>query len=83
MESFGWALQQMRNGHAVSRLRWDDVGGETYLRVQRAQGRHQHFIYMKVSDGTLVPWNPNQQDLLAQDWQLYEGRAGDAILWGT
>lgn len=29
------------------------------------------YIYMKTSDGGLVPWLCSQTDLLAQDWEIF------------
>jgi hypothetical protein len=71
---FGWALNQLRSGHAVCRAGWNGKG--MWLRIQRPDEHSkmtEPYIYMRTATGGKIPWNCSQADMLADDYQLVEG----------
>lgn len=70
--NFGEAIGVLHDGGKVSR-----DGGATWIELVRGGwhvGSHrlQDFIVMKTDDGSMVPWEAAQADILADDWQLVE-----------
>lgn len=66
---FGWALDQLRNGRAVTREGWNGRGMWLALQVPDERSKMRRpYIYMRPVDGYLVPWVASQTDLLANDW---------------
>lgn len=89
MNEIGWAVKQMRNGEKVARAGWNGKGmflflvpGSTF-KVNRApllgiypegtEIQYQPHVDMKTTQGTVVPWLASQTDLLATDWEIYQG----------
>lgn len=71
MNEFGWAIKQLRNGSRVQRSGWNGKGMWLGLQVPDANSKMGlPYIYLSTVGGTLVPWNPNNIDMLATDWQL-------------
>lgn len=71
MMNFSEALQAAKDGEKVQRCGWNGKG--MWIEVQRvdAHSKMGHpYLYMKGVDGKLFPWNPNNLDLMAEDWQL-------------
>ena len=82
--SFGAALEQLKNGEKVARAGWNGKGMFIFLvpgsqfKVNRApllgiyeegtEIEYQPHIDMKTADGTIVPWLCSQSDMLATDW---------------
>lgn len=69
--SFGWALRRLEAGGSVARRGWNGEG--MWLRLQvpdpgSKMGRP--YIFMRGLDGRLFPWNPNNLDMLAKDWEV-------------
>ena len=80
---FGWALEEMQRGLRLRRSDWTDE--KTFVRFigySSAIGASfegdlgdyhwQSFIALKTKTDTIVPWTPNQTDILAEDWELYK-----------
>lgn len=82
--NIGQAVTAMKEGHKVARRGWNGasmflflVAGSTF-QVSRPPllgiyeegttiNYHPH-VDMKTANGTIVPWNCSQSDLLADDW---------------
>jgi hypothetical protein len=68
---FGGALSALRSGRKVQRSGWNGKGMWLALQVPDANSKMGlPYIYLKTVDGKLVPWNPNNIDLLAEDWSV-------------
>jgi hypothetical protein len=71
MESrdFGWAIRKLREGDRIAREGWNGRGMWLALQVPDEHSKMgRPYVYMRGVDGVLVPWNPNQLDMLAEDW---------------
>ena len=83
--TFGEALASLKTGNRVRRSGWNGKGmflflvpGSTF-QVNRApllgifpEGtdiKYQPHIDMKAADGSIFAWNPNQLDVLGEDWE--------------
>lgn len=69
--TFSEALTDLKKGGRVCRLGWN--GKRMWLHLQKPDehSKMQHpYIYMKDAQGLLFPWNPNNLDMLADDWML-------------
>lgn len=70
MAEFGWALQQLRTGNAVTRAGWNGPGQYLRLQVPDSQSKMtKPYIYITTVQGDLVPWLASQTDMLGEDWQ--------------
>lgn len=68
---FGEALQLCKAGAKIQRAGWNGKGMWIELQTPDAHSKMGHpYLYMKGVDGKLFPWNPNQLDMLAADWQV-------------
>ena len=73
---FGWALVQLRAGHAVARNGWNGPGQFLQLQVPDEHSKMtRSYIYINTAQGERVPWLPSQTDVLATDWILLGGKA--------
>jgi len=86
MQSFGWALEQLKAGERVCRSGWNGKGMFLFLvpgsvfKVNRppllgiypegTEIRYHAHIDMKTATGDIVPWLCSQTDALAEDWDL-------------
>ncbi len=71
MFGIGQAIKEMQNGYRVCRSGWNGKGMWLALQVPDEHSKMGvPYIYMKGVDGKLFPWNPNNLDLLAIDWQV-------------
>lgn len=71
--SFGHATEVMRAGQKVCRSGWN--GKDMWLRIQVPDENSkmtQPYIYMKTSQGDLIPYPISAWDVLANDWQIVE-----------
>lgn len=69
--SFGQALEAVKNGKTAQRVGWNGKGMWIALQKPDAQSKiGVPYLYMKGVDGKLFPWNPNNLDMLAEDWQI-------------
>ena len=80
---FSWALEEMKRGERLSRVDWTDKGifvrfvgysgvSEASFVGELGTYHLQDFIAMKTATDTIVPWTPNQTDILAEDWEIYK-----------
>lgn len=70
---FGQALAEMKKGKKVSRRGWGSRAMWVHIQNPDKKSKMQRpYIYIKYGDGLLVPWTPNQIDLLKEDWVLSE-----------
>jgi hypothetical protein len=61
----------MWNGERVCRSGWNGKGMWLAMQIPDENSKMGHpYLYMKGVDGKLFPWNPNNLDLLAMDWQI-------------
>lgn len=74
MNGIGWAIKQMSNGSKVTRPGWNGKGMWLALQVPDEHSKMTlPYIYMYTADRNLVPWLASQTDILAMDWQIFEG----------
>lgn len=67
--TFGDALEWLKSGHKVARAGWNGKGMWLALQVPDANSKMGHpYIYMSDVQGVLFPWNPNNLDMLSEDW---------------
>lgn len=68
---FGWALDQLKAGHRVTRKGWN--GPDQFLELQTPDEHSKMtlpYIYISTVQGDLVPWLASQTDMLATDWGI-------------
>lgn len=69
--NFGQAIEALKAGHKVARAGWNGKGMWLALQSPDAHSKMGHpYIYMSDVSGKLFPWNPNNLDLLADDWGI-------------
>lgn len=70
--NFGNAIQAMKDSDAkVRRSGWNGKG--MWLELQRPDGQSKMghpYMFMSDVKGKLFPWNPNQLDMLSEDWEI-------------
>lgn len=67
---FGWAIQALKNGNAVTRAGWNGKG--QFLLMQRPDANSKMslpYIFISTVTNDRVPWLASQSDMLAEDWQ--------------
>jgi hypothetical protein len=83
---FGDAIRCLKLGRRVQRAGWNGKGAYVYLvggsrfTVDRepllsvlgagAEVSYHAHIDMRATDGSVFVWNPNQLDMLAEDWSV-------------
>lgn len=71
--TFGDAIAALKEGKKVCRNGWNGKAMWINLQVVDMSSKMGHnYIYMSGVDGKLFPWNPNNLDMLAEDWQILE-----------
>lgn len=69
--TFDWALIEMRSDLEVYRAGWDPRY-RWKIYIYKAGGDFSKpFFLLWSSKGLTVPWTANQEDLLANDWQIF------------
>ncbi len=69
--NFGQAIEALKMGAKVSRSGWNGKGMWLALQVPDANSKMGHpYAYMSDVSGVLFPWNPNNLDILAEDWGI-------------
>lgn len=69
----GHAVKEMRDGKRVRRTGWNGKGMWLALQTPDAQSKmSEPYVYLRTAQGTLIPWNCSQADLLAMDWEMAE-----------
>jgi hypothetical protein len=68
--SFGDAIATLKSGGRVQRVGWN--GKRQWLELQTPDAHSKMmlpYIYISTTvTGDLVPWQPSQTDVLADDW---------------
>lgn len=71
--NFGEAITALKSSKRVSRAGWNGKGMWLGLQVPDANSKMGHpYVFMSDVNGVLFPWNPNNLDLLAEDWGIVE-----------
>jgi len=67
--SFGGAIESLKHGEKVARIGWNGKCMFLELQVVDEHSKMGHnYVYMSDVNGKLFPWNPNNLDILAEDW---------------
>lgn len=67
--NFGKAIEALKSGSRVARSGWNGKGMWLALQCADANSKMGHpYVYMSDVNGVLFPWNPNNLDMLAEDW---------------
>lgn len=83
---FPEAVIRLREKKRLARAGWNDKNVFIFYFSPVASGMEmlttEHgcfplvpFFLLKTADGMITPWNPSQQDMLADDWCIVEGEA--------
>ena len=67
---FGAAIRLMKGGERVSREGWNDKVWVALQLPDEHSKMGAPYFYISTVSGKLVPWLPNQADLLADDWKV-------------
>jgi hypothetical protein len=83
---FGTAIAALKSGKKLARAGWNGKGmflyyvpeGRYPARTDVAKAEwgeeglvpYQPYIAMKTAQGTVVPWQGSQTDMLAEDWEI-------------
>lgn len=70
----GQAVKRLQSGDRVAREGWNGKG--MYVELQTPDEHSKMtlpYVYMYTAKGDLVPWLCSQTDLLANDWETYDG----------
>jgi hypothetical protein len=71
VNSFGWAIKLLKEGHMVTRRGWNGKGQWLRLQVPDEHSKMTlPYIYIHTVQGDLVPWLASQTDMLAEDWEV-------------
>jgi Protein of unknown function (DUF2829) len=70
----GQAVRRLKSGDKVARTGWN--GKNVYVELQTPDEDSKMtlpYVFMFTALGDLVPWLCSQTDLLADDWEIYNG----------
>jgi Protein of unknown function (DUF2829) len=70
----GQAVRRLQSGDRVARAGWN--GKDQYLELQvpdKDSKMTLPYVFIRTVQGDLVPWLCSQTDLLANDWEIYDG----------
>ena len=76
---FGWALLALKQGQRVAREGWNGKGQwvmltitppTTSIEVAGERYAFAPYVQLKNAQGEIVPWQPSQGDMLADDWMI-------------
>jgi hypothetical protein len=70
----GQAVKRLLSGDRVARAGWNGKG--MYIELQEPDDASKMtlpYVYMYTAQGDLVPWLCSQSDLLATDWETFDG----------
>ena len=79
MFDFSIALAHLRNGRKVAREGWNRKGQwvmltitppTTSIEVDGKRFAFAPYVQLKNAEGEMVPWQPSQGDMLADDWMI-------------
>ncbi len=86
--NFGLALEALQQGQKVCRFGWNGKGmwlslvrgsdpkvtwGDYQVNSVIWDGECLPWIGMKTADNKFVPWLASQTDILANDWEIFNG----------
>lgn len=70
----GQAVRRLKSGDKLAREGWN--GKNMYVELQMPDEDSKMtlpYVFMFTAKGDLVPWLCSQTDLLADDWEIYDG----------
>jgi hypothetical protein len=70
----GQAVRRLQSSDRVARAGWN--GKDQYLELQvpdKDSKMTLPYVFIRTVQGDLVPWLCSQTDLLANDWEIYDG----------
>jgi hypothetical protein len=70
----GQAVRRLKSGDKIARTGWN--GKNMYVELQEPDEDSKMtlpYVFMFTSKGDLVPWQCSQADLLADDWEIFDG----------
>ncbi len=70
-DDFGWALSCLKAGNSMRRRGWTPVKKHIAMGALHLYNHIGVIMVLAVADD-LVMWNPDQADLLAEDWELVD-----------
>jgi hypothetical protein len=71
--NFGQAIEAAKQGKRVARAGWNGKGMYLQLQTVDEHSKMQHnYLYMSDVNGKFFPWNPNNLDILAEDWTILD-----------
>lgn len=65
---FSYALTLIRAGGVVTRKMWEGTGLTLGVMAPPADSGLTPFLAVRATNGQLMPWTPNHQELFATDW---------------
>lgn len=69
--NFGQAIEELKKGYRIYRTGWNGKCMWLGLQIPDNNSKMSHpYVYMSDVVGKLFPWNPNNLDMLATDWQI-------------
>lgn len=75
---FNEAIKYLKRGFKVSRRSWNSMQKWLIILEPNKAGESfgeyplKSYIAMKTEYNAIIPWNANQLDLLAEDWQIVD-----------
>ena len=74
MNNFSWAMAELKQGATLERQEWNGNGMYCYAQFPDERSKMTHpYLVMFIPDCTegniMLPWQPTQVDLFANDWQ--------------
>ena len=78
-KNFGYALDALKHGKRVAREGWNGKGQwlmltitppTTSIEVDGERYCFAPYVQLKNVQGEMVPWQPSQGDMLADDWMI-------------
>ena len=70
----GQAVNRLRSGDKIARAGWNGKGQYVELQVPDEGSKMTlPYVLIHTVQGDLVPWLCSQTDLLANDWEIYDG----------
>ena len=71
--NIGQAIEEMRRGMRVARAGWNGKGMWLALQVPDVSSKMtEPYVFMRTTQGGLIPWLCSQADLLAKGWEVRE-----------
>lgn len=76
---FSWALLALKKGERVAREGWNGkdqwimltiTPPTTSIEVAGERYGFAPYVQLKNAQGEMVPWQPSQGDMLAEDWMI-------------